>query len=1190
MTATNNLGHKLLFLRAYGEGVLVRLHHARRISCPDNRSQDVDPANKEYGKVIKKIADAFPNEPKDDLEKMPGFDSFKAKDNTIYKELLPVYESVLAAIDFRENFTSVLKAQPTTLALLSLDKNPLILELFMDCVAMCVQISVQFSTMIQSEVKTSLAVFAFCCKLRDHRTRPDFANVCLAIGESEKNFGLRGLAAMFEGSTEFLMNIVQELSNALLAAKQTNQLRSKGLLNPLHTHTNLPLPTELYTVHMMQSKLELWIATTLLACAGERDQKGVLEIARNVLGDQYALPVIRDESMSTHVLFDLAYDKMERKGLTIGRKRHQKILDEALNICVQRGMIDRLARRTYLAREAATLVHLFRDSPGLLGPKGELVVCCVSMVRQEVLWYFRHLTSDIPQLNKASKKFVFARDPQVANMIHSAVQLFEILHAHHDIVKTYHADMLATTDVSSLTQALNECPNLEARVRSELEGILSQLKDSNVPSKCDLEQLRIKVYATQALMSSPNYKMDDELKKLSPVLSSIVNHSRLVDDLDWVAREHCSLGELFFFFKALQVVLEEALSLTEDQSSSCVSFVKVVAQAMYFVHPHCPNEQPDLGKMCQMGADKFLLLLQEKLDEGCSQWVLQAHTLDFREVDPCLNLAGIRKKKGPTDASQKLPGYESIGKHRVYAPIWDWSRKHNQFFRIVGAICDEKQLVVFQKKYCLKELLREVVLKRTRAILRGRVTGHGVVAAPPLPRPSEFLAQLMALSRLCHVLSCVIDLDLKSMIKKELLSETQDSSVGVFGMNQSQAPRESSREQASGPDRSLVELVGDWLLYLFESTSFLRHVVFSNSRECFVTASAPPVTSADPNPFRMERFLSATEIRALVTVIGPYGVVALDAKLLKAITKYVSDIKRVVSLARPGLQELVVKYRTPGVAVIAECRKINSKGLDSLPAALLSIGQILAFRDMLYTNLREVLRDRDPLNASLAQLLQQCYFETSATDPELTPAEHLIKNAGLGESDSDAMLRQSLLPLQANVDDTAVWNVLPIAVAVSCTSSFWKDREPGFSTILGAHSNNAHCMIKALSMLCAVFVSGTSPIVTRNPNWVPDQELKALLQFFEIASFIALTLRAGTEIEPGLKVPEIILFLDKVAHEARALQHINLEHLLPHSLVRSTYLGLQYEQQGSSYRESVLDDLATHDNPASSVPASQDAS
>jgi len=778
-----------------------------------------------------------------------------------------------------------------------------------------------------------------------------------------------------------------------------------------------------------------------------------------------------------------------------------------------------------------------------------------------------------------SKKFNVAsiKDTQVPSMIHHAVQLFEILLKHENIVKSYQTEMLAVTDANTLKQILEEPLGFESRIRSELEILLSLLKDVN--SKNDQEPLRIKVYTIQGLLSSPQNKLED-LKKLAPVLSSIVLHSRLVDDLDGLARDHCSLGELFFFFKALQGVLEEALNGPEDQPSACVSFVKVCAQAMYFVHPHCPIEQLDLGQQCQIGSDRFLQMLQEKLDEGCGQWILQSHNLDFRDLDPIHNLDRIRRKRGSADTAHRLPGFESIGKNRLFAPIWDWSRKHNQFFRIVGAICGENDLVVFQKKYCLKELLRESVQRKTRAILRGRVSSGGAVTAPPLPRPSEFLAQINALIRLCHVLSSIIDLDLVSMVKRELLVEVNDPSIGVFGMVQPQLPRDSNREPGSGPDRSLVELVGDWLVYLFDATPFLKGVVFSNARECFLTVTAPTPTSADPNPFRMERFLSVTEVQALVTIIGPYGVLALDNKLQKTILRHATEIKKLLALARPSLQELALRYRTPGFPVVTECRKINSKGLDPLANALLNIGQILALRDMLYTRLHEVLRERDAVSASVCEALHQAYHQSVAVDLDLAPAEHLTKMAGCVESDGDALLRQTLSSLQVNSDDVAVWNVLPIAVAVSCTSSFWKDKEGGFITQMAVHSNNAHCIVKSLAMLTAVFSSATpSPLVTRNPNGVPDAEVRALVQFFEIAAFVVLTLKAGTETEPNLRVPDVIVFLDKVAHEARALHNINLEHVLPHTLVRSTYLALQFDQQGSLYRESVVDDLA-HDTAA----------
>jgi hypothetical protein len=64
----SKLANQLVYLKNFGEGVLTRLYFAKIVGA--NRTDDVKATNKDYGRIVKKLADAFPNEPKDDLEKV----------------------------------------------------------------------------------------------------------------------------------------------------------------------------------------------------------------------------------------------------------------------------------------------------------------------------------------------------------------------------------------------------------------------------------------------------------------------------------------------------------------------------------------------------------------------------------------------------------------------------------------------------------------------------------------------------------------------------------------------------------------------------------------------------------------------------------------------------------------------------------------------------------------------------------------------------------------------------------------------------------------------------------------------------------------------------------------------------------------------------------------------------------------
>eukprot|EP00300_Choanocystis_sp_HF-7_P024033 c25428_g1_i1.p1 GENE.c25428_g1_i1~~c25428_g1_i1.p1 ORF type:complete len:1181 (+),score=255.13 c25428_g1_i1:48-3545(+) len=1135
------LCEKALFARNYGEGVLGRLHYA--LHSLKTRSDEVLPTNKEYGKIIKKIADSFPNEPKPDVEQMQGYDVLKSKEPVIRTELRGTYEAVLAILEFRDAILTL--AQETHhIVAFELGQNPLLIEYFMDCILIFVQVHLILNEMLSFDIKTSVCVFAHASKIADHTSRQDFSRVCQILVDVEKYGGVKNFPHLFEidkAGSAAIGQIARGLMQPFFALLG-DDLAKTGLLNPIHTqeHAALPFATETYSNHLIQSKIVDWILVAFVVAPGELAIDGSMEILKLALNQGWMSQLVREQSFDTHKLLEYVFEKYDKKGPNnklLSKKQNKTNLEEASLYAVTDGLQVRSDRRAVLIQELKRMLAVFRDQPGLIGPKAEMAICCLSLVKQEVKWLFRHEDKQIgvSYNSKLAKKINahLLKDRQLADLVHLSMELRLLMEQYLNIIQTYYAEFLVGLDLTTLKKQLSSVA-FDPPVKHCLEAIVNQIQsidpgavsNGNTPN---LEEIRLQIVRAQGLLSDHTHYKEAQLKALTPVLMTILSHTRLVDDWWAIVQEHISLGELYFYWEQLEALFTSSLNGGNSQTSSCLTFIRLMNDVAYHIHPQCPEDHRARCGGAEQGAERLLQILREFFDKAFNALIQQFVTLDVQSLDP------VQAKH----TGHSYPGPESEFPARIEGNQ-TWMHVQNVLGRILIEMERTPCIQVNSNRIYPKEYIRAFLHQKTRVLLRAKAEDKND-KIPMLP-PTQFLARLRIISFLGQWIDRYLNLNHEFIIRAELLRELHSPTTSMFGSTGADEKPENSEEEK----KLLIVLLGEWVVdYVLNKID--HNIVISKWSNSLVTVGTG-------SSFRIERYLNSVELQALAEICGPYGIMHVDQRLRGAIEAQTTNLKKLIQASSRDFQSFMANYFDPSKIVLwTELKKFRDKeATTQILINCVTIGKLLTVRSMLLDALKQRLQQRSPEVFQLCSTLQACYHESGSRVAQIRPAEILAATVGCTGDVVDGLLFSNLTKLCTSIEDVQLWKLLPVAVVAGFSSSFWKTN-CRFDTSLAAFSNNAQCISTAVVTLTSAFSPRPRTIIPRNPQGASDEETMLFRDFFAMASFVVLHMKAMPDVNKEYSVDNLLIFLDQMLSETRALSSVPTESFLPYTLVRAAY-------------------------------------
>lgn len=180
---------------------------------------------------------------------------------------------------------------------------------------------------------------------------------------------------------------------------------------------------------------------------------------------------------------------------------------------------------------------------------------------------------------------------------------------------------------------------------------------------------------------------------------------------------------------------------------------------------------------------------------------------------------------------------------------------------------------------------------------------------------------------------------------------------------------------------TMTQIYTRWYLDVLLRKASICHLVYSEHLQSFISSSDIVHPTFSP-----EQYTDTRELRALVQLIGPYGTKFMAERLVWHVACQINELFKLVRECKKDLQEARISYDKPekmreitaklSVADTSKDRKQSKESsagspVESVLQRVTIIGEIIAFRNMLYEALKDVAEQRLPfLISSLNGLFQ----------------------------------------------------------------------------------------------------------------------------------------------------------------------------------------------------------------------------
>jgi len=290
-----------------------------------------------------------------------------------------------------------------------------------------------------------------------------------------------------------------------------------------------------------------------------------------------------------------------------------------------------------------------------------------------------------------------------------------------------------------------------------------------------------------------------------------------------------------------------------------------------------------------------------------------------------------------------------------------------------------------------------------------------------------------------------------------------------------------------------------------------------------------------------ESMMSVPELRALCTIMGPYGVKVFDALLLRRVGALTTSMKDQLVLNTAVLEDISQSYSVESRFIDA-AKKL--KEMDHFVSNAIQIGVLLTFRSMLKDALRDSVYDGAPYVEHSIETAFNTYPRNVHTEPGLLALDLLASDYGVDVGVADQSLKAVLKTAMAD-GDQKIWRLLPVMFGVMFLAPVWRDAH--YVPSLDAYQNNLHLLARVIND----YIIGFASLIIYPPD--DKQVTPFLTQFVEIASMTLLR-QTRIAVKGGDKKPDwaaITIFIDQFIDSCPLITRDVLEQSIPYTLLRS---------------------------------------
>eukprot|EP00033_Pygsuia_biforma_P000857 GCRY01000996.1.p1 GENE.GCRY01000996.1~~GCRY01000996.1.p1 ORF type:complete len:1147 (-),score=394.86 GCRY01000996.1:283-3723(-) len=1126
------LAEKLVILDDHAKGLKVRLYSLKKKFNNNRPSFLADASMKKLNDAFTKSFPELPN----NIEKVPGYDLFKKSLKEIGEQTEICYATFLDVLDFKDAAFHFLADINSTVVSLKYDQNPHLSAGYMNLLVDYIKIHLLLASIIDRKV--ILSMYARCFFEHHKTTEGNFARLAFFLREYEQPF--RRIQEEFQSLSSRVGDVLCSIQMSYMKMRDLSLMRREGILSIIQEPNLLTAPiTDAFRLELTQyHQFHEWIIFGLLFCPNELAQASLVELMKFALQEGYVLNLFRDEVFHLHPEFETVFGWF--KGTSVKLSQYKKLIPDLLISAVTKCGPNHRDRRLYLRQELGNMLHLFQDSPGLLGPKFQMALAALHIASSELQWYFDHYDRQ-PTKTKAKYKEEDFRDPWIPQLLYRCVKLHKLILEHRDLVSQYYLDYLTKTDKKALNMIISAIDNSgkmkdndALKLIKAVYAEVDKITEDDLTKNTLLSAIRLNWMRAEAELSLAKAPVKlTNLKSLAVRMNMAYTHSLNIDRLEHILIEN-SLRSIFFYNQPVFNSFSQAL-----QSDECAHYWVGYVEACDFMSDNAfkqlPNERVLYGKKA--------VELAQQLCNLASNAVCKSVLTIFDSFMELENQSAAHKAKVPRKAvtgKKKEKNVVEGGAKSVTAVLADdsdikSSGRYKSLMvteQLLGAIChamnETKEIRVFDTIIRPIQFLHE----RMELLLRMQMKQIARFDAKTLTlqQPSFILHSFRTFFKVAHMVSNYVDVDTHEMLRVVLLEN-----IGPSG------------SQGEG---NLLAWCRHWY-----GTSIMKS--FPSMKGCLFSDVACgfqgdiELTEGRPSP---ERFADLIEFKALAALLGPLGVRGLVGDLVKGVSGHVAELKKFLIENQHTLDDLKTNH--------SSTEKMNEnllklKGLNEFFDNCMIIGNTLKARRLLRFANSLVSQERVPAVFDNLQHLHEHYPSNVYHDIEFLETDAQALDMGVDTSPVDVLLHACIKKLNATALDATLWGLLPVAFGVLFHHPAWK--EAVYRVNAGAYSNNLQVLALTMTTLIQHMQALSSTNSTNSAELCSNDQLikDGFYTFLDVASAYQLSLKENPKAHTR-ELPQLYVFFEQFYNECpEYVCWKDFEDRFPYALLRTAVVSLK---------------------------------
>uniref|UniRef100_A0A915DJ47 Membrane-associated protein Hem n=1 Tax=Ditylenchus dipsaci TaxID=166011 RepID=A0A915DJ47_9BILA len=1040
----------------------------------------------------------------------------------VIKNLSLYYYTFADLLDLKDHILQLLTTMDANQCQLDITLNYDLTAGYLNLVINFISIMILLSRV--EDRKTVLGLFSTAYEFVHNTNEPSFPRLGQMIIDYENPIkklseDLGPLNRLIHSSLTSLKDIYLRRN---ISAEQQREASMISLISSPKQMLYAAQTTTIACEYLSLDVMDRWIIFGVTICHNALLSDGVLQnMYHRALQHGLALRLFRDESILVFPMIQNLFESI--KGY------HKRVHDmkELASISLQTCGSLHAHRRQFLRTALRELCFLIKDQPGLLGPKILFVWMGLSFARDEVLWILRHAdiwpTVNVHKKTKISLNNIVV-DKYLPELLFYMTELRMMVLKHSNIISRYYMEYVAGYDTVALGEMLDGLNSLsdndEVLIRSFVDSVCN-IKTDNPTNLCGVRLDWFRFQANVSVARS-TFRLQDH-EKFAVMMNTTIFHLKMIDVIGEMLRETSDLNIYCFYPQLFDAHVKQCLNFPA-QSRYVVSFAL-------------------LEELAKRTAEVLVQMSQEELQlaesvqpKACARIIAVAYQQSS-------NNSSSKNHPQQTVNDVKMPGHESMRTSKD--GVSNVEKNHMYLVELCQAIAHYKEITISDHIFVPRDTCQLPQIQQ----LLGRWSNDNP------RRPSEMLTFLTAQMAVLQSLDTCLTFDITRLFNDALLQQTQG--------------------QDSHGNDTITSTYSRWYLEVLLRKASIGQLLYSDHLQSFVSNSS---TDHSGTLLAAEQYTDCRELRALAQLIGPYGVKFIGERLIWHVACQITELYKIIRDNREALHAARVNFDKPErlreVLAVLSLVDNGSNGKDrrgssgsaaqqtasgapagspieSVLQRITIIGEIIAFRDLLFKALHDVLEQRIPfLVASLHSLL-----DTSDELQKISIGE-MCAAVGVKLDVDLALVNAIQAKVQAdkvNNDPEEHYNtscLLLVFIAIALPKLAIAKQSAFKASLLATQNNCSTIPLAVNSIAGAVFFLHRRGDIQER-----------MREFLALASSGLLQIVGTPEAEQMQQHQSVYILLDQLVKDSPWLNYGLLESCFPYTLIRSSYLNCYRHEQ-----------------------------